>query len=293
MVTIITIAFNKPSMFQFIVFISFFINCHLVCSQKADTGAFDIINKTIKSTRAIRTMSFRMKKIERIDGEMLKQISFNKMIRKPLTVYLRQEYPVDGQEVLYKEGGKMLINPKGFPWINLRLSPVGNLARSNQHHTILESGYDHVIDILDHLMSKYDHKVGAMVFIEKDSIWEGHAVWKIKLQNAYYQVNDYVMQEDETVMQVARRDMLSEYWLVEQNEILKSCNDESPGATIKRPNDYAPSMELYIDKIRFIPLVIKVYDNIGLYEHYTYSEVTIDPVFRDIEFEKYYPEYGF
>ncbi|MDA0195609.1 MAG: DUF1571 domain-containing protein [Bacteroidetes bacterium] len=280
-------------MIKLIIFAFFFINYHLVYTQKADTNAFDILNKTIKSTRAIKTMSFTMTKIERIDGEMLKQISLNKMIRKPLSVYLRQEYPVDGMEVLYKEGEKVLINPNGFPWINLRLSPDGNLARVNQHHTILESGYDHVINILDHLMSKYNHDVGSMVFIEKDSTWESHAVWKIKLQNAYYKVNDYVMQENETVMQVARRDMLSEYWLVEQNEILKSCNDESPGATIKRPNDYAPSMELYIDKIRFIPLVMKVYDNIGIYEHYTYSGVTIDPVFKDIEFEKDYEEYGF
>ena len=132
----------------------------------------------------------------------------------------------EGLEVLYTGKEKVLINPNGFPWFNVRLAPLGNMIRENQHHTILESGYDHVINILEHLINKYEGEVHSMLVIEKDTVWDNHPVWKVSLSNPNYQVSSYQMQKDENVMQVARRDLISEYWLVEQNENLNSCNDE-------------------------------------------------------------------
>lgn len=262
-------------------------------SQNTDTTAVDILLKTIRSTREIKTISYIMTKTERIDGDMVKQITFSKISRNPLKVYLRQHYPKKGMEVLFTGGEKALINPNGFPWFNLKLSPLGNLLRENQHHTILESGYDHVINVFDHIINKYDTVIYSMISIEKDTVWDSQAVWKLRFQNPSYQIDDYTMQKGETVMQVARRDMLSEYWIVEQNKALKSFSDEKPGEIIKRPNDYAPSMELYVDKVRFIPMIMKVYDTDGLFEHYSYTDVTVNPGFKDVEFERDYHEYGF
>ena len=68
---------------------------------------------------------------------------------------------------------------------------------------------------------------------------------------------------------------------------------KKPGTIIQRPNDYAPRMEVLIDKARLIPMVMKVYDQNGLFEFYAYSDVQIDPVFDEAEFEKDYPEYDF
>ena len=269
------------------------VDFQLVHSQIEEVNAVDIMRKTFESTREIGALSFTMTKIERIDSELIRQVSFCKMIRNPLTVYLRQEYPNDGLEILFSVGEKVLINPNGFPWINLRLSPTGNMVRADQHHTIIESGYDHVMNVLEHIMIKYAPKVNSMLFVEKDTVWDGYSVWKIKLRNPYYEVKNYTMQKGETVTQVARRDMLSEYWLVEQNEALKSCNDEKPGLTIKRPNDYAPSMEIYIDKVRLIPLVMKIYDLNGLYELYSYIDVKVNPIFQDKEFDKDFEAYDF
>ncbi len=258
-----------------------------------DSGAVEIMFKTIERTRDIKTLSYTIEKIERIDGDFVRQVSFSKLNRSPLKVYLKQEYPKQGMEALYRDGGKVLVNPNGFPWFNIRLSPLGNLIRENQHHTIYESGYDHVMNVLEHIMLKYDEKVFSMLYVEKDTIWDSNPVWKIKLQNPLYKIDYYTMQEDETVMQVARRNMLSEYWLVEQNKSISSCNDKSPGTKIKQPSDYAPAMELYIDQIRLIPLVMKIYDGQGLFEHYSYYDVKVDPEFKEEEFQKNYFEYGF
>ncbi len=268
-------------------------DCQVAFSQNSDTTAVDILKQTIKSTRDIKTISYTITKTERIDGDLVKQITFSKVSRNPLKVYLRQKYPKDGMEVLFTGGEKALINPNGFPWFNLRLSPLGNLVRENQHHTILESGYDHVINVFEHIINKYDSVVYSMLSIEKDTIWDSQEVWKIQFKNTSYKVSNYTMKKGETVMQVARRDMISEYWLLEQNESLKSFNDERPGEVIKLPSDYAPSMELYVDKVRLIPMVMKVYDQNGLFENYSYSGVTINPAIKDMEFDRHYEEYGF
>ncbi len=262
-------------------------------AQHIDTTAVDILIKTIRSTRKIKTLSYTITKTERIEGELITQITFSKLNRNPLKVYLRQKYPKDGMEVLFTNGEKVLVNPNGFPWFNLKLSPLGNVVRENQHHTIYESGYDHVINVFDHIVKKYDGVINTMLYVEKDTIWDSQDVWKIIFQNPSYQVNDYKMKEGETVMQVARRDMLSEYWILERNESLKNFNDEKPGEIIKRPNDYAPSMILYVDKARFIPLVMKVYDSEGLFENYSYSNVKVNPEFKEIEFDRDCDEYGF
>ena len=264
-----------------------------IYSYGQENNGLEILLETIESTRQISTISYTISKTERIDGQLVQQVSVNKLHRKPFKVYLKQQSPKKGLEALYLEGEKVLVNPNGFPWFNLRLSPLGKLIRENQHHTILESGYDHVMNVLEHIVLKYQPNSHTMVKVDKDTVWDSQPVWKVKLDNPLYRIGDYTMQKDETVMQVARRDMLSEYWLVEQNEALSHCNDKRPGATIKKPSDYAPSMELYIDKSRMIPLVIKVYDGEGLFEHYAYSDVKVNPTFESEEFTESYPSYGF
>ncbi|MEQ9424902.1 MAG: DUF1571 domain-containing protein [Cyclobacteriaceae bacterium] len=263
-------------------------------SNTLSQSAREILYRVFEETREIETISYVMTKSERIEGEMIKQISSSKIQRNPLRVYLRQQYPKDGLEVLYtEENDKALINPNGFPWINLRLSPNGGTMRENQHHTIKESGYDHFINVLEHLITKYDGSLDNMLVLKPDTVFDGNPAWSIALNNPNYQLEYYTMQKGETIMEVARRKMLSEYWLIERNDKVSDCKDELPGEVIRITNDYSPKMELIIDSKRYIPLVMKVYDDKGLYEHYSYSDVEINPAFLPEEFDRNYKEYGF
>ncbi|MBK8503146.1 MAG: DUF1571 domain-containing protein [Saprospiraceae bacterium] len=80
---------------------------------------------------------------------------------------------------------------------------------------------------------------------------------------------------------------------MEKNREVSDYYDVKAGDEIMIPNDYSPKMELLIDKDRFIPLSIKVYDDLGVFEHYQYSSVEINPVFTDHEFSGNNQEYGF
>ena len=65
------------------------------------------------------------------------------------------------------------------------------------------------------------------------------------------------------------------------------------GQVIKIPEDYAKKMILYLDKKRLIPLVMKVYDDKGLYEDYMYFGIEINPVFHPDEFTPAFQGYQF
>ncbi|MDH3650975.1 MAG: DUF1571 domain-containing protein, partial [Saprospiraceae bacterium] len=107
-----------------------------------EVSAYDVTKRMISETKEINGLSYTMKRIERIEGQLNTQVSKVKLSRSPFRVYTKQEYPKAGIEVLYAEGtnhGKALVNPNGFPWINLKLDPLGRVMRKNQHHTIINS----------------------------------------------------------------------------------------------------------------------------------------------------------
>ena len=81
--------------------------------------------------------------------------------------------------------------------------------------------------------------------------------------------------------------------MLEKNPSIKSYTESLAGRTLLIPNDYSSKMVLYIDKVRMVPLVMKVYDNEGLYENYEYTNVVINPVFKPEEFNSDYKDYHF
>ena len=80
---------------------------------------------------------------------------------------------------------------------------------------------------------------------------------------------------------------------MDKNPAIHDYDDVRSGQLIKIPNDYSPKMVLYIDKKRKIPLIIKVYDEDGLYQQYEFKNVKVNPTFSADEFSKSNPAYGY
>ncbi|ELR71657.1 hypothetical protein C900_02393 [Fulvivirga imtechensis AK7] len=258
----------------------------------AQSGA-EITRQMFDSTKKIKTLTYKMKKMERIEGEMTTQIASVKLQRNPFKVYTRQEYPNNGLEVLYAEGDKAaLINPNGFPWFNLKLDPTGDRMRKKQHHTIHNAGYDHVVSILEHLFKKYEHQINELTTL-KTADWQGRECWIVEFNNPHFKYDTYTVRRGESITSIAAKYKLSGYMLLEINEDIDDYDDISEGQNITIPNDYSPRMILFIDQKLMVPVVMKVYDNKGLYEHYEYSEINIDPDIKKEEFTAEYGAYGF
>ncbi|MCU0429807.1 MAG: DUF1571 domain-containing protein [Cytophagaceae bacterium] len=233
--------------------------------------------------------------MERIQSVLETQKSFVKLTRNPLKIYAKQLAPKEGVEILYikgKHNNMARVNPNGFPWVTVSLDPYGSTMRKKQHHTLLDSGYDLVVSILEHLALKYQKDLVSMVVQKPDVLWDGITCQVIEFNNPNFKKEKYTVKEGETVLTIAERNKISEYKILEENK-LDSYTDVSKGQVLDITNDYASKMILYIDKSRQVPLVMKVYDDKGLYEQYEYTQVVLNPAFTEDDFSEDNDDYNF
>lgn len=257
---------------------------------------YSITMEMFEQAKQVSTVIYEMKKLERVNGEMIEQRSLIKLSRDPFKVYVRQLYPKEGVEVLYKKGANnnmVLVNPNGFPWFNINLDPLGKTIRRNQHHTIMESGFDHVVNILQFLFNKYNDEIKNMISLVEKTDLQGRECWVIKLENPNFTFIPYRVNEGENLDTIAKNFMISQHMIMEKNEDVDDFNDVQAGQEILIPNDYSPEMVLYIDTERNIPVLMKIYDQNGLYESYEYMNVNLNPAIHPEEFSAKYAEYGF
>jgi len=253
-----------------------------------------IAKKMFEKNSQISTLTYTMTKEERIDGKMIKQVSLTKMTKDPFQVYVKQLFPKEGVEILFKKGeSKALINPNGFPWVNLKLSPKEGIMRNDQHHTIFHSGFDHVVSILEFLCDKYHSEIDEVITFEGMVTFEGVECYAISMSNPHFKYIDYTIKKGEDIEDIADRKKLSAYMILDLNRSVKDYDDVEAGQVIKIPNDYSPKMLLYVNKSTWTPVLMEVYDPKGLYERYAYSDVKINPKYSAEEFSSEYSEYGF
>ena len=113
------------------------------------------------------------------------------------------------------------------------------------------------------------------------------------MNNPHYARSTYTVKGDEKLIAIAKKLNVNEYSIVDMNDNIDSYNDVSDGQEIYVPNDYAKKMTLYLDKEFLLPVMIKVYDDKGLYETFEYVDLKVNPSFSSDEFTEDYKEYKF
>lgn len=245
----------------------------------------------------VNTMECEVKKRERYEGVYVDAHSRIKMSTTPYRVYLMQLAPSEGIEVLYRDSensGKVLVNPNGFPWININLDPHSSLMRKNQHHLIHDIGFSKFNKILDHLLNKYSERgddFASYFGLSEINDRECHVV-DIRIED--YALISYKPGEGESTMSISDKFKVSEYRIVELNESVSGFGDVKPGVSLTIPSDYAPKIRLFIDSERNIPMRFEVYDDSGeLFEAYEYNNVKLNINFAQNELTPDYSGYGF
>ncbi len=245
--------------------------------------------------KKVQSLSFYLEKRERINGVMMEQFNHVKYNRKPLKVYMKQDVPNKGMEVLFVEGtnqNKLLINPNGFPWVTLNLDAYNSKVRQNQHHTIYESGFDYVVNMVEGLLAKHKD-MEQHIKTDGTVVWDNRECHKIVMNNPHFRYMDYVVKKGEDLNSIGKARSISEYMVLEKNPIVKDYDNVKAGQVIKIPTDYALKLVFYLDKKTLMPLVIKVYDEIGLFEEYKYSKLVLNPKFDSQVFIRDNQEYKF
>ena len=248
------------------------------------------------STSKIKSLTYQFYREERIDGKMVKNQSVIKMQRRPYKVYIKEILPNQGLEVLYPHptyDGKALINPNGFPWVNLRLDPMSHLMRRNQHHTVLDGGFDYIVAVMEYSFYKHKTKINDMINYEGITLFDGQTCDMISFSNPSFDYINYTASKGESVSSIATKFRLNEYLILDKNEELSLSDDLVEGQIIKLPSDYAARIHIYVDRDRQIPLMVKVYDEKGLFEKYEFKDVIIDPEIPQSAFTASFPDYQF
>lgn len=232
-------------------------------------------------------------KTERFDDEYTIQLSLVKLNRAPNEVYIRQLSPKEGVEVLLNpsQSKKAVVNLNSFPWVNLYLDPEGSLMRRNQHHMVYDSGFDLMMSILKtELASKNPYQ---SLNRGPDTEWNGKKMYSLEFRNNDYKLVDYTVQGNEKVDDIAAKLNVNAYSILEFNDEVDGYSDVNPGQIIKVPSHYAKSIELLISQETYLPLVTKVFDDMGLYEKYEYNSITLNPAFQKDEFSEEFEHYNF
>lgn len=267
------------------------VSTRIVASENDKITVEAIVSRMITEAEALKTLEFDLKIQERGGGKFRNSTSFIKIQRNPRKVYMR----LNGPELLFVTGwndGKVLVNPGGFPYINLNLDGNSSTLHKDQHHTINEVGFDYLIDIIKDAVKKSGDKFESYFKYDGEVVWNKTACYKVIITDADYKLGSYITKKDESLISIARKLRLSEFKIGELNKI-SDFGPVKPSKVLIIPSSYARTTELLIDKQTWLPVSSKVFDNDGLFESYEYSNLKINPVFAADEFSKTFKGYGF
>lgn len=233
------------------------------------------VNNILIASKKVNTISYKIENCERINGE-LKCGSQNVIMQKsPFKCRISFLTPKKGDQVLYNENSsnEATYIPIGFPYINLSLDPMGDMMRENNHHTIFELGYTFFADIIGYY---YRIKPEFFSVIEVNS-----ARIKLTSQISDFKYIKYVSTKSESVRDLAKRKMISEHHIYEKNNEKRNLKK---GESIYITTNYYKKIEIEVSRITHLPNKITVYDDKGVFENYTFSNVNMSPVINSKTF---------
>jgi hypothetical protein len=246
----------------------------------------------------VKTARFNLKSWERIgEGHHVNAEYDIKFQHHPFSVYIYCYEPNKGAEILYKDGlnkNQALVKPNGFPWLNLNLDPAGALIRDNSHHTISEMGFAYMYGIINNAvkMSKVQKKFNKIFSMAPPHFWSQYDCVTIKIEFPDYAFIPYKVKANETIIDIARKNFLSELKILKINK-LKSYTNIEAGQEILIPNGYAKTTVLFIDLKTHLPVYQEIYDDLGKFEAYEYHKLIVNEEISEDEFSSKYHAYGF
>lgn len=255
--------------------------------------AHTILTGLFKSVNNIKTLTYTMVYSERLDaGNVHLDSSYVKLQRAPHKIYMKMS---DGAEILWAESsnnGNAWVHPNSFPYVTLELDPDGMIMRKNQHHGVEYAGYDYFGAVLKQASDKVGKDFDSRFLYLGEMVYNGAKCYKLVVIDPAFKYTTYVVSKGETVYTIAKKLSLSEYMIMQHND-LNSYNDVSAGQTIMVPSNYGKEMTLYIEESTMLPLLLRVDDEKGLFEQYIFRNLKVNPIITAAEFSKDNKDYHF
>jgi outer membrane lipoprotein-sorting protein len=254
-----------------------------------------VFTNMFNAIKTVKTIKYNLYANERIESKYVKANSTVKVNVSPVKVYYKDLKK--GIEVLWLEGHEdndAIVNPNGFPYVNLHLDPNGKLMHKDQHQTIDRLGFAYVGNVLYHSLIQFPDAYKKYVNYAGDSTWDGYSCYKMEINFPdfhYYKI--MVQGNKETVNTVADKYYLNNYLVLSLNHLSSYEDEIKAGTQLLVPNGYAKRTIILIRKDNNLPVYIKVYDDKGLLEEYGFTKLQVNPTIDDMEFTENYTGYHF
>ena len=249
-----------------------------------------LITRLTSSIENLKTLRCTVRAQERIGNNYQPARTQMKMAFRPYKVYLRNQ---KGIEVLWVEGqndGDAWVYPNSFPYVTVSLDPNGALMRKSQHHTVLDAGYGTIAEMLRSSGQRQDHALERSFRYTTDTTVAGRPAFVLRADYPGFRYVPYKPAKPETVAAIAARFGCGEYRILERNGL-------TPGATVPAgkalqvPNAYGRRILICVDQKLFLPVLVQVHDDKGLFEKFEFSDIVANQPIPPQEFTKDYKEY--
>ena len=211
----------------------------------------EIIAKVIDSINAHNQLEFEMFRSERNEkNEFVDGKFYAKMNNSPFKIYVKNEKPKKGAEILYVEGendNKVLLNTNSFPYVSLSLNSENSLLLSGGHHYIKEAGFGKISKILNFDMKKFQDNFLKKISYEGIYNWNNKKCYKIRIEYEDYQPINYYAKKGETLYEICENKLINIAKIKELNPTLDISKKLIDNQEIIITNHYFKILVLYID----------------------------------------------
>jgi len=238
----------------------------------------------------LKTLRCTVKAQERIEGGIHQARSIMKLTYKPLRIYIKNQKGVEVLWVAGQNGGDAWVYPASFPYVTLSLDPNGKLMRGNQHHTALQAGFGTISDLLRTTALRQDNTFSRSFRYVGDTVVLGHSSYVLRSDFPQFRYVNYRAGKNETIGTVAERFGCGEYRIIERNNL--SIGEKiSEGKVLQVPNAYGRRTTVCIDPKTYLPTMVQVNDEKGLFEKFEFLDVIANQPISLEEFTKDYKGY--
>ena len=279
-----------------IILVSYILISSILFSQNNSLKR-DIITKVVDSIDAHNQLEFEMFRSERNEkNEFVDGKFYAKMNNNPFKIYVKNEKPKKGAEILYVEGendNKVLLNTNTFPYVSLYLCSENSILLSGGHHYIKEAGFGKISKILNFDIEKFQDNFLKKIKYEGIFNWNDKKCYKIRIEYGDYQTINYYAKNGETLFEICENKLINIAKIKELNPGLDISKKLLDNQEIKITNHYFKMLVLYIDLENYFPIYQLVYDEKGLYEKYIYTKLVLNKLIKNEEFNRDYKDYNF
>jgi hypothetical protein len=276
------------------IFLAFIFSISIAAGQNPAKG---VMMKMVSACDANKSGKFTLRSIERlVNGKMTESTMLVKYIAKPKKIYLYCVEPSPGTEVLFREGwlnDRLYVNPSGFPYVNLKLSPFSSLVRKDTHHTIYQIGFEYIATMIHFYSEMYGERFYRYLNIKDTVNFDNRKCIHLSFEFKEFQQVRYTVLPGETITTIADKFHLNDYSILLLNPDIPDYDNVKAGQVIRIPNFYNRRVDFYVDTFTWLPLIQEVYDDKGLFERYELKSFVNNPDFTADEFTPEFKGYSF